>query len=103
MSDPTRDENVAGLLHTFRQLYHAMPQPNPANRLAACYHAVTQASGLDEKEATQAMTMAASALYRLPHAKVSIYHMDGSVESFVTPGFHFDIRPGSPYYTDANL
>lgn len=102
MSDRLSDEKITELCQTFRQLYEAMPQPDLTVRLAACYCAIAQVSGLNEKEATRALALAASNLNHLPHAKVSIYNRNGRVDSFVTEDFQFDIRPGSPYYTDAS-
>ena len=96
MSNSTEDmkKNMIGII---RPLIEGMPQPEAENRLAAFFHVVSEAAGIDKKQTMRAFAMFATGLHQ-EYAEVLIHHRDGSIESFVNDDFRFDIRPGSPYY-----
>ena len=90
------------LIDTIKPLIDTMPQSNPIVQLAAFFHASTKASGLDKKSTAQAAAIFLTTLHQ-EYAQVLIHHRDGSVESFEQRDFHYDIRPGSPYYTEKGI
>lgn len=97
MSDRENRDDIEALIEALKPLIDALPQPDPASRLAAVYHAVADAAGLDKESTTRALAIFATGLHQA-HASVEVHHRDGSIEAFTDKEFRFDIRPDSPYF-----
>ena len=98
MGDRLSDGAIEALTESIKQLINGMPQPDEAMRLAAFIQAATNVAGLGKERTTELLALVAANLHEIPHAKIEIHNRDGSIKSYYTPEFHFDIRPGSPYY-----
>ena len=94
-AQPTSSED---LIDTIKPLLEAMPQPSPVYQLAAFFHAAATAAGLNPESISQAAAIFLTTLHGA-YVEVRVHRQDGSVTSFVERDFHYDIRPGSPYYT----
>ena len=100
MAGPWSDDEKKALKDTILQLINGIPQPDEAMRLAAFIRSATTVADLGKERTTELLALEAAILNDVVHAKIEIHNRDGSIESYCTPDFHWDIRPGSPYYSD---
>lgn len=95
----TKPTSPQELIDAIRPLIDAMPQPDAVRRVAAFFQATATAAGLDQESATGAAAIFLTTLHQA-YAEIRVHGRDGSVRSFAERDFPFDVRPGSPYYTD---
>lgn len=101
MEEMRSDEWKEAFLEAIKHLFDSLPQPDHATKVSALIMGVYEASGLDKDKFTQAMAAFGTVLHQ-SYVEVVVHHHDGSKQSFVEPDFHYDVRPGSPYYTPSN-
>ena len=98
MVDESPSDKMAELIRAVKPLMDSIPQPTAGKRLAGLVQAASVASGLDKDEVAEALAMFLTLLYQ-EYAEIIVHHKDGTRQQFVIgPDFHYDIRPGSPYY-----
>ena len=75
-------------------LFDALPHEDHEQRLAACVHLLVEASGLTTDQASYAMATFAAVIHNA-HVDLRVHHRDGSIVTFKSPDFDFDIHPAS--------